>query len=177
MVEPLRQRETKVVTLIALCGAIVWLGGYNIRALLSLYLIQFGTLEFKPMIHPYVERTVFALISQSGMIDGIGYIVVWIAGIVFLVRTPLKLKQEGWLMMSAVLFYVFTPVEVYTMVLDVQMWLLDHAGSNDLVEFRKLFIHRLGALSGVPLIALMCYYTAIGVMIFKPLRKKDAAAE
>ncbi|HLX12709.1 MAG TPA: hypothetical protein VKS81_07845 [Bacteroidota bacterium] len=165
-------KTCKIASYLAAGGAIVWLGGFNIRALMSLYLVQFSTLEFKPYIHPYVERTVFALISQSSMIVGIGYIVVWISGIVYLAKTPLKLKTEGWLMMSAVLFFVFTPVEIYTMILDFRMWLLDHAGSNDLVAFRKLFIHRLGALSGVPLIALMCYYTAIGLLVFRPLRKK-----
>jgi hypothetical protein len=66
---------------------------------------------------------------------------------------------------------MFTPVEIYTTVLDMKMWLLDHAGSNDLVEFRKLFIHRLAALAGVPIIALLSYYTVIFVAIFKPFRR------
>jgi hypothetical protein len=69
------------------------------------------------------------------------------------------------------LFYLFTPVEIYTMVLDMRFWYFDFIGSNDLVEFRKLFIHRLAALSGVPMIAILCYYTAIVLAVFKPLRK------
>ena len=74
-------------------------------------------------------------------------------------------------MVSAILVYAFAPVEIYTMVLDVRMWLLDVSGSNDLVEFRKLFIHRLAALSGVPMIALLSYYTAIVLVIFRPLER------
>jgi len=154
-----------------LLGAITWLGSINLRALMSLNLLQFGTLEFQPNIHPYVERIVWAFISQSAMIAAIGYAGTWIAGIVFLRTSPLRLKEHGWLMMSAVLFYVFTPVEIYVITLDLKMWFLDNAGSNDLVEFRKLFIHRLGALAGVPIIALLCYYTIIVLMIYKPMRK------
>jgi hypothetical protein len=152
-------------------GVIAWLGAMNVRALMGLDLLEFGTLEFKPNIHPYVERTFFGLISRSSMVSTVGYAVVWFAGIVYLRTTKLSLKQQGWLMMSAVLFYVFTPVEIYVMTLDTRMWLLDHAGSNDLVEFRKLFIHRLGALAGVPIIAMLCYYTAIALVAFRPLKK------
>jgi hypothetical protein len=101
----------------------------------------------------------------------VAYAVVWLAGIVYLRTTRLRLREHGWLMMSAILFYVFTPVEVYTSVLDMKMWLLDHAGSNDLVEFRKLFIHRLAALSGVPMIALLSYYSVAAIVIFRPLRR------
>jgi hypothetical protein len=79
-------------------------------------------------------------------------------------------------MMSAILFYLFTPVEIYTMVLDFRMWLLDVQGSNDLVEFRKLFIHRLAALAGVPIIALLCYYTIIVLAVFRPFVKHAEAA-
>jgi len=84
----------------------------------------------------------------------------------------MRLKDHGWLMIAAILFYLFTPVEIYLMVLDTKMWLLDHVGSNDLVEFRKLLIHRLAALSGVPLIALLCYYTAVVMAVFRPFRRR-----
>jgi hypothetical protein len=74
--------------------------------------------------------------------------------------------------MSAILFYIFVPVELYTSILDGQMIYLDLSSSSDLVEFRKLFIHRLGALSGVPIIALMCYYTIVGLVIIQPLKRR-----
>lgn len=167
----MESRVSKISLIIICIGAICWLGGINVRAVIGFNLLQTGTLDFKPNIHPYVERTVFGLIAQSSLIVVYAYLALWIAGLVFLRTTSLKLKEHGWLMMSAILFYVFTPVEVYTMVLDVKMWLLDFNGSNDLVEFRKLFIHRLAALAGVPMIALLSYYTAIIVIVFRPLTR------
>ena len=171
---PDMNRESKVakvaLVLIAI-GAVAWIGSINIRAVIGMDLLQFATLEFKPNLHPYIERAVFGLVAQSSLVAAVGYLIVWFSGIVFLRTTSLRFKEHGWMMMSVILFYVFTPVEIYTGILDFRMWLLDSAGSNDLVEFRKLFIHRLGALSGVPWIALLCYYTIIVLAVFRPFRK------
>lgn len=157
---------------IIIIAVIFWLGGINIRAMIGFDLLQVGTIDFKPNIHPYVERAVFGLIAQSSIVIDIAYVILWIAGIIFLRTTKIRFKENGWLLICAILFYTFTPVEVYTMVLDVKMWYLDYTGSNDLVEFRKLFIHHLAALSGVPMIALLGYYTAAVIAILQPLRKQ-----
>lgn len=157
--------------------AIFWLGGINIRAMVGYYLLQVGTLDFKPVLHPYVERAVFSLVAQSSIVIDVAYICLWIAGLVYLRTTKLQLKENGWLMICAILFYLFTPVEIYTMILDFKMWHLEYLGSDDLVEFRKLFIHRLAALSGVPMIALLSYYTVIIVVVIQPLRRKSPDIE
>jgi hypothetical protein len=166
-------RVTNISFCVMLIAGVCWLGGINIRAVIGFDLLQAGTLDFKPNIHPYVERAVYSLIAQSSMVVNIAYVIVWLSGIVFLKTTHLRLREQGWLMMCAILFYLFTPVEVYTMVLDAKMWYLDHLGSNDLVEFRKLFIHRLAALAGVPMIGLLSYYTIIVFAIFRPMRKRS----
>ncbi len=167
----MKSHALNILLAIIIISAFCWLGGINIRAMIGFDLLQAGTLEFKPNIHPYVERAVFSLIAQSSLVVDTAYLFLWIAGILYLRLTPLRLRQNGWLLMCAILFYMFTPVEVYTMVLDFRLWRLDAIGSNDLVEFRKLFIHRLAALAGVPMIALLSYYTAILLAVFRPLRK------
>ncbi len=169
--------STSVALVLIVVAAIIWLGGLNVRAMIGFNMLETGTLDFKPNIHPYVERTVFSLIAQSSMLLAAAYAVLWVSGIVFLRTTSLRLKDHGWLMMSAILFYLFTPVEIYTMVLDFRMWYLDFLGSNDLVEYRKLFIHRLAALAGVPMIALLSYYTAIVLCVLRPMRRREQATD
>lgn len=166
--------STKAALLTFTIAFIIWLGGINVRAMVGFDLLQPGTLDFKSNIHPFVERAVFGLIVQTSFVVDIAYCIAWFGGIFFLAGTSMRFKENAWLMMAAILFYLFTPVEVYAIVLDAKMMYLDFLGSDDLVEFRKLFIHRLGALSGVPMIALLCYYTMIGVLIFQPLRNKVA---
>src|SRR5436309_9479243 len=121
--------SSKIALIVVFIGSLFWLGGIDIRAIISFNLLLPGTLDFKPNIHPYVERTVFALIAQCSVVIISAYAAVWIAGLVFLRTTSLRLKENGWLMMSAILFYLFTPVEIYTIVLDARMWYLDHIGS------------------------------------------------
>ncbi|MBI5216383.1 MAG: hypothetical protein HY960_11580 [Ignavibacteriae bacterium] len=164
--------SAKLSLFIFVIAFIIWLGGINIRAMVGFDLLQTGTLDFKSNIHPFVERAVFGLIVQTSFVVDIAYAITWLSGIIFLTTSPFKLREHGWLMMSAILFYIFTPVEIYAIVLDAKMMYLDYLGSNDLVEFRKLFIHRLAALSGVPMIALLCYYTMLAVLIFQPLKRK-----
>ena len=74
--------------------------------------------------------------------------------------------------MAAILFFMFAPIEVYTYYLDVKFMLLfqTHPPNHD--ELLRLFGKRLGALSGVPVIALLCYYAIIPIAVFRPLTKK-----
>jgi hypothetical protein len=172
---PARPAVAKAALALAALGAVTWLGGINVRASVGFSLLQFGTLEFKPNIDPGIERAIFSLVAQSSMILIAAYAVLLLSSVVYFWAARPPLRTEGWLMIAAILFYAFVPVEVYTSVLDVRMWLLDAAGSNDLVEFRKLFIHRLAALSGVPMIALLSYYTAIALVIIRPFRRPPGA--
>ena len=169
--------SAKLALFIFCLAFIVWLGGINIRAMIGYDLLQPGTLDFKANVHPFVERAVFGFIVQSSYPIDIAYIIAWFAGIIFLMRKTVKVKDHAWIMMAAIMFYLFTPVEIYAMVLDGKMMFLDYMGSNDLVEYRKLFIHRLALLAGVPVIALLCYYTLVGVLIFQPFKKKKVADE
>lgn len=162
---------TKISLFFIIISGILWIGGLHCRAIVSFDLLQIGTLDFKPNIHPLVERAVFRNIAHLSGVINIAYIILWFVGIIYLRTTHLTFKENGWLLMAAILFYLFTPVEIYAMVLDVKLMYLELTGSNDLVEFRKLFIHRLGALSGVPYIALLSYYTAIFVIVFQPLKQ------
>ncbi len=171
----MEKRITQFSLAVIVVAGICWLGGINIRAMIGFDLLEPGTLDFKSNLHPYVERAVYSLIAQSSLLINTAYVIVWVAGIFFLRTSSFRLKEHGWLMMTAILFYLFTPVEIYAGILDVRMWYLDKLGSNDLVEFRKIFIHRLAALAGVPMIALLSYYTAIVVAIFRPFRARHTA--
>jgi len=174
LVSPKESKATKLLLWLMFISSIFWLGGINIRAVIGNELLIFGTIEFRSNINPQVERSIFGLIAKSSIIILCSYIFVWISGIVFLSKTKLNLKQNGWLMMSAILFYIFTPLEIYQSILDIKMIYMDWFTTGDLVEFRKLLIHRLKALQGVPIIAQFCYYTIIALVVFQPLKRKNS---
>ena len=167
----MQKQSSKVSLFILIVSAVVWLGAVNVRAVIGNELLNFGTLDFKEHLDAELEREVFRLISLTSVIVIGGYLATFTSAVVFVRTTALRFKQNGWLMMSAILFFMFSPVEFYTLVLDWKMIALDFFSNSTLTEFRILFIHRLAALAGVPMIALLSYYTIVGLAIWQPLKK------
>ncbi len=162
---------SKIFSVLFFVGLIFWIGSTIARFTVSNELLIMGTLDFKPNIDPHSERIIYSLIANVSSVILFGYFLTWISGIMFLITTDLSFKKNGWIIMSAILFYIFTPVEFYTFYLDIKIILLNYFGSNDLVEYRKLLIHRLAALSGAPFVAILSYFTMIVCIFFQPLKK------
>lgn len=151
--------------------AITWLGGVTLRLVLSGCLLVPGTLEFRSDLAPLAEREAFRMMNYTSILAFLGYVVVILSGSVFLFSTQLKFRENGWLTMAVLLFCIFIPVEIYTSYLDGKMISLELWGAPEPSLFRELFIRRVAALKGVPFIALLCYYTVIGLAVWKPLKK------
>jgi hypothetical protein len=156
---------------ILVIAGIFWLGSVHVRAIIGNDLLQLGTLQFEEYIAPEAEREVYRLLSFVSLVVIASYVVVLISSIVFLATSPFRLREHGWLLMSAILFYLFVPVEFFTMYLDGKMIYQEFFTTADNQVFRELFIARVAALAGAPLIALLCYYTIIGLAVFQPLKK------
>jgi hypothetical protein len=165
---------SKIALFLLVVGVIFWLGWINIRAILGNELLEPGTLNLKQGLPPDAERAVFDLLARSSILTIISYLVVFVSSIVYLATTTLKFKENGWLLMVAILFYIFTPVEIYTTYLDTKSVLLWFFSSPSLQELRELLLKRIGALSGLPVIALLCYYTIIGLIVWHPFTKKSS---
>jgi hypothetical protein len=155
-------------------SAIFWLGGTNARALIGNDLLKPGTVDFEDYLSATSEREVFRLISVTSVIIGFSYAAALVSSIVALIASPLRFREHGWLLMAAILFYLFVPVEIFTMIIDGKMIYKEFFTTAENSVFRELFIARIKALSGAPVVATLCYYTAIGILIFQPLRKRPA---
>ncbi len=163
----------RIALLILLIGSFVWLGAIHCRAFIGNTLLTPGTLEFSDTLAPEAEREIFRMLSRLAVAGIIGYLVTVAGAVGFLCFSPFRIKTNGWLLMSAVLFFLFMPVELFTMSIDyrtIKQEFFTTAG-NDV--FRTLFLERMGALAGVPFIAILCYYTIIVLAIFQPLKKQQ----
>lgn len=167
-------RTWRVALFVLIVSATLWLGGAYVRAIIGNDLLKFGTLEFVEYISPDAEQEIFRLLSFVSISIIASYVITLISSTVFLVTSPFKLKHHGWLMMSAILFYLFVPAEIFTMYLDGKMIYNEFFTTADNEVFRELFLARLGALAGTPFIATLCYFTIIGLAVFQPLRKHPA---
>jgi hypothetical protein len=162
----------RVTLFVIIIASITWLGGVTIRWVLSGCLLVPGTLDFRPDLIPPVEREAFRMINYTSIVTLVAYAVAAVSGVVFLFSTALKFRENGWLVMAALLFYLFTPAEIYTSYLDGKMICMELWGTTNLTLFRELFISRVAALKGVPFIALLCYYTIVGLVIWQPMKKE-----
>ncbi len=167
-------------------SAVAWLGGLVFRALMANELFIAGTLNFDPAVLPAQESMLYQLISVSTLVVNIAYVVVFVSAVLVLRAIPLRFKDHGWLLMAAILFFMFVPVEVFTAYLDITFVLL-WEGTKDMIasrgldafiearsELRATISHRIGALSGLPVMAMFCYVTAVVVIIWQPMRRKNA---
>jgi len=160
----------RMALLVVILGGVVWIGALHVRALVGNELLDIGTLTVNTTLPPAAEQMLYRLFAGTGILMISGYAAVLIAGAVFLAHSPYRLRQHGWLMMSAILLYLFVPVEVYAMILDVRMILVEFSGGADPAVLRELFQARVGALAGAPFVALLCYYTIVVLAVFQPLR-------
>lgn len=150
----------------------LWLGSAYCRAIIGNDLLKFGTLTFEEYIAPDAEREIFRLLSLVSLSVIISYLIALVSSLIFLVTCPFRLKEHGWLLISAILFYLFIPVETFTMYLDWKMIYNEFFTTADNRVFRELFVARIGALAGSPFIATLCYYTIMALAVFQPLQKR-----
>jgi len=152
-------------------ACIFWLGASNIRAIIGYDLLKFDTFEFDEYLATEAEGEIFRLLSFTSLVVIASYIIALVSSIVFLATSPFRMKEHGWLLISAILFYLFVPVEFFTMYLDGQMFYQEFFATADNQMLREIFIARVGSLAGAPIIATLCYYTIVGLAVFQPLRK------
>ncbi|MBX2991507.1 MAG: hypothetical protein KF749_10120 [Bacteroidetes bacterium] len=157
-------------------ASVIWLGAVNARMLIGNDILKTGTAEFLEYVNPDAEREVYRLLSMMSVAVIGGYAIALTSSIVFMVSSPFRVKEHGWLLMSAILFYLFVPVEMYTLFLDWKMIYLEFFTTADNEMFREIFMARIRALQGIPLIAMLSYYTVIGLAVFQPMKNRPDLA-
>jgi hypothetical protein len=167
--------STKISLTLFLLGAVVWLGALSTRAMLGNELLQFGTIELRTDLDPGLERELFRVISYATILVMGGYAAALAGAIGFVATATVNWKKHGWLLMCAILFFIFVPVELWSMKLDWKMIGLNFWGDWPLEEFRKAYLRRLTALSGLPVIANLSYYTIIVIAVWRPFERTNEA--
>ena len=153
----------------------VWLYSASMKNLESGLLLKFGTTEFIDNLDPSVEREAYRAMASYALVVFISYPVTILTAIGYMSTTRRTVRQDGWLLMSAILLFSFIPVEVYCFWLDWKIIGLNYWGSWPLEEFLKAFLHRMTALAGLPFIAHLCYCTIPAIIFLKPFKKNSVS--
>jgi hypothetical protein len=172
MTDKTPSKSNKLALTFLIFAGVFWLGAINIRALIQNELLAYDEFAFRISIPPDRENTLFQLISNASLVVLISYIIVLISSIWYLKSTKLKIKENGWLLMCCILFFIGVPVEVYASFVDIKFMILFHSSPPNHDELLMLLGERIGFLKPVPYIFLLQYYTIIPIAVFKPLTRK-----
>ncbi len=166
----------KSFLLIAVLGAIIWLGGSVLRAAIAFDLMIPGTLDFSPGVDAAAIRQSIRLFAMTGFYTMSGYIAAFLGFSVVFAALRRHWKRRGWLVAAAFLFYLYAPVEVWQMYFDGKLLQLttDAALSFSLSDAQDLLLRRLTLqenLQGLSLLAILAYFTSVLFLVFRPLEK------
>jgi hypothetical protein len=170
----------RVGLFIMMAGAVFYLGGSAARAIIGNDLVELGTLRFRQDIPFDAEKEIYNLLARTSLLIVFGYFLALVGFVAFLSKSRIRMKEHPNVMIAVILFALFVPVEFYTSYLDLrffasfvdfQLQLFLGADPGPLRdEMRHLFVERVSGLGGLSVIAILSYYSAIGALIFRPIK-------
>lgn len=179
-------RGVKTALFIMIVGGIFYLGGSAARGIIGNNLVELGTLKFRQDIPFDAEKEIYDLLARTSLLTIFGYFMALTGFLIFLLKSHLKMKEHPNVLMATILFAVFIPIELYTSYLDLKFFVsyvdfqlqlflgADPGPLRD--EMRKLFVERVSGLGGLSVIAYLSYYSAIGALVFRPIKPRKIKA-
>lgn len=157
----------------AVIGVILWLGGSVTRAAIAFDLFIPGTLNFKTLSPEVVAQTA-RLFGVTAFYTLTGYGLALVGIITLFVSLRMNWKSHGWIFIAGVLFLVYIPVEVIQAYWEIKLIFLTNGGIGTFLpeSATELILKRLKVLSGIPLLAMLGYITAISMLVWRPLTRK-----
>ncbi|MEW5797678.1 MAG: hypothetical protein AB1728_01610 [Bacteroidota bacterium] len=167
--------KAKIFLVLFIISTVVWLTLIVLKNIEIGTLIEFGTVQFRADLTMEQERMTYAVLTKYSIVAAISYAFVIVSAAGYLGTMQRSVRNEGWMLMSAILLFIFVPVELYCFWLDWKLIGLQYWGDWPVEEFRKATVNRITALAGLPFIAQLCYFTIPIFIIFKPLKKKETS--
>ena len=179
----------RILLVLLVCGAAVWLGGSMLRAQIFYDLFTPGTLNYHGNFDAAAELQSFRLVALSGSAVMSAYVVTALSALLLFIRKRSFWRGESWLFMSGVLFFLYMPVEIAQMIYDAELTRLwfplwyDEAVTPTVALCRRLLLERLQFWNGyggmLAALAGLAYLTSAVLLIWRPrpAAEADSAAE
>ncbi len=155
----------KISLYFLIIGAFLLLGGIAFQMLIGISTMLISDVS--------MEQFGYTLMSRGSILLIIAYCIIFISGLIFWRTGPYKLKKHRWFLASFLLFYIWFPIDIYTIILDVKFAILFNPNIPITDELKNLFLSRQTTLGPIPLIMLIGYLTSIGFAIFRPQLKRN----
>jgi hypothetical protein len=170
-----KSKSSSVFGYLALTSGSIWFGAYVSRLLTTYQMFK----ETEYTLKDYISNANLSAIFQTTFplvnLTFYSYIVMTISFTLFLILSRLKLKENGWLLIVALIIYLTLPLESLLLMTDyklIVLFLNEQFGSEQILN---LVVERLSKLSSFPIILILSYFTIPYFLVFKPftLKVKD----
>jgi hypothetical protein len=160
---------------LALTSGSIWFGTYIARLLTTYQMFE----ETEFVLKNYISATNLSVIFQTTfpLVNATfySYILMIFTFTLFLIISRLKLKDNGWLLIVALIIYLTLPLESVLLIIDyklIVLFLTDQFAAEPILQ---LTIERMSKLSSFPIILILSYLTIPFFLVFKPftLKVKD----
>ncbi|MFM8455314.1 MAG: hypothetical protein ACKOAK_00970 [Ignavibacteria bacterium] len=156
----------------------LWFGGGLIRTSIGFDLFIPGTLDIKPFLNEEQINYSLRLMGITAYYTIAGYVLSFLCALILLLTMKGNIKRRGWLFMAALLFFAFTPYELYQAWLDLQ--LIFRVNAIDFVNLLKddglliLFKQRFHPwMTAIGFLSLLSYITALLFLAWQPLNVQE----
>jgi len=172
------EKLTKIILTIFIITVVFWIGGSLIRNIMAFDLFIPATeLSLKNYYSEEVRMHTIHLYSVSSVYTGISFGIALVASVLLFIILLKKLKYEGWLFMSFILFFIVAIVELYITYLDVMLGMaisdsIVYSFTSDPIKDYFLFrYYKLGILEPMKYLGVI---TIIILAVWKPLVKNPS---
>ena len=164
-------KTSKIFAFIAVITCSLWVGAYLSRLFLSYQLFEAQDLSLKSYINSANLAGILTTLLPSVTTTFVLYICFIFSFVLFIIVSPIKLRDNGWLFIIAVIVLITLPFEVYLMTIDYTIIFQLNYGTYNTSDIIGLFVRRIKVLGSFPLIEIFCYLSFYYFLLFRPLTK------
>lgn len=168
-----KKQLNQLITYLLSLIFVLWLGIYTARLLVTYQLFEPVDLSLRNLFINFDLNPIFNSFYPLIISSIVLYLTLIILFILYLVTTDLKIKENGWLLIIALIIFVTCPFELFLVYKDLKL-------INTILEIPNINFNiiltqirdRLTILSNFSVIEVFSYFIIIYLVIFKPLQKR-----
>jgi len=164
----MNKKFTSIYGYLAMTSGILWLGAYLSKILITYRMFEEREPVIKNIINDSNLSVLMEMILPVFTLASISYIIMIISFTLYLTFSSIKLKENGWLFIIAVIIYITLPFEILLLVEDYNLIILilnQNFGYRDIINLLTDGLMKLGSF---PIILIISYISIPYFLVFKP---------
>ena len=168
------------ITIFAI-GGVIWLGAGIARTVIGFDAFIPGTAEIKIAQSEAMRLHTIWLYTMLGAWTGFSFAISAVGGVGAVVAMRARVRNNGWIMMSALLFCLLIPGQVWLTIQDIDLWsLFDSATGIPLASYEEIldvFLRRTTEITSsvVTGLSFLVAVTILLILVWRPLTREDSA--